>query len=213
MQLNALTLLMKAGNIFTPTSPSSSPFWHQSIFLNRNYQQTWLKKLPSHNFYCNLQLIVLCPAAVWQHQKKTKKKRFDFHLKQNAPLSPSVRCMSSALASPSDWCDSVSPACCTPASPCVFPQRPLDPMQSGPQRWAWTCLTRQPLARQQMTVWEVNTTPMGSAEVDGPRRHEWMTVAAVRWQGLTTAQTETPLSVDLLATQGGCIFAKLNYVM
>lgn len=41
-------------------------------------------------------------------------------------------------------------------------------------------LTRQPLARQQMTVWEVNTTPEGCGplggcpnvcgEVDGPRR-------------------------------------------
>lgn len=109
-------------------------------FPNRNYQQTWLRKLPSHNFYWTLATYCTVSCCSLTTPKKNKKKNlFDFHLKQNAPLSPSICCMSSALASPTDWCDSVSPACCTPASPCVFPQRPLDPMQSGPQRWAWTC--------------------------------------------------------------------------
>lgn len=139
MHLSALTLLLKAGNLFTPISPSSSPVWHQSIFLNRNYQQTWLRQLSSHNLYWTLATYCTVSCCSLTTPKKNKKNFFDFHLKQNAPLSPSVCCMSSALASPSDWCDSVSPACCTPASPCVFPQRPLDPMQSGPQRWAWTC--------------------------------------------------------------------------
>lgn len=148
--INASTLLLKAGNKFTPISQSSSPVWHRSNFLCRNYQQTWRRHLSSRTLCLTLsrvfwkigvQCSALCPLSFTLRGQKSSAVRSKYwsrictlnsDQKQRALVSLSVCRMSSTQASPSDLYDGV-----IAASPCVLPQHPLG--HRGSQRWAETC--------------------------------------------------------------------------